>query len=108
MGEIIFWGLIRAAVVIPLVWMAGGRIAEHWYWLIGLLSVYLLVLHPAIYQYQSFVDKNKGMIEGLICSKCRHFDPSAVLCMKHDKHPSRGYIPCDGIHWEPDDEKTLD
>jgi len=43
---------------------------------------------------------NKEIIENTLCSSCKHFDESAVLCMKYDKHITKDEIPCGGIHWE--------
>jgi len=35
-----------------------------------------------------------------------HFDKSAVLCMKHDTHPTQEFLPCEGLDWEPNAFQT--
>jgi len=45
--------------------------------------------------------KNKKVIDSSLCSSCKNFDRSAVLCIKYDKHPTENYVPCDGVDWEP-------
>lgn len=101
MGEIIFWTIIRTAITIPAVWILRSYINEQLWLLIGIAAIYLIIIHPAFLSYRKFVVKSKEVMDSSLCSTCRHFDPSAVLCMKHDKHPTENYIPCEGEHWEP-------
>ena len=101
MGKIIFWGLIRVAVLIPALWIAANWIDYRFWWIITGLSIYGVIFHPAIIQYRIFREENREVLEDTICSQCRHFDASAVLCMKYDEHPTEGFIPCDGVDWEP-------
>ncbi len=101
MGEIIFWTMIRITIVIPILWVAEGYINYELWWLISIMILYGVIIHPAIIHYRLFEEKNKDIIESTLCSTCLHFDKSAVLCMKYDKHPTKEYLPCDGIDWEP-------
>jgi hypothetical protein len=101
MGDIIFWTIIRTAIVIPAVWILKSYISEQLWILIWIAAIYGIIIHPAFLSYKKFETKNKDVIDSSLCSTCKHFDPSAVLCLKHDKHPTENYIPCDGIHWEP-------
>ena len=101
MGEIVFWTLIRLAVSIPLVWILKDYLVYSIWWLVVPFVLYGVVLHPAILSYRKFEEKNKNLVDGSLCSSCRHFDKSAILCIKHDDHPSENYIPCDGLDWEP-------
>ena len=101
MGEIVFWTIIRTAVVIPIVWFLGSYIEYQFWWIISVMAIYGVIIHPAIIHYRLFEEKNKAVIESTLCSTCRHFDKSAVLCMKYDKHPSVDYLPCNGLDWEP-------
>jgi len=61
----------------------------------------VLIVHPAMVSYRWFEERNKKVIESTLCSSCKHFDQSAVLCIKYDKHPTENYVPCDGVDWEP-------
>lgn len=101
MGKIIFWGLIRVAVLIPVLWIATDWIEYRFWWIIASMSVYGVVFHPAIIQLKIFREENRTVLEDTICSQCKHFDASAVLCLKYDEHPKENYIPCDGVDWEP-------
>ena len=101
MGDIVFWTIVRLAVLIPAVWILKSHIDEQLWWLITVAALYTIVIHPAIASFRKFESKTKSISESIICSSCKHFNESAFLCMKHDKHPSEDYIPCDGIHWEP-------
>lgn len=65
------------------------------------ISLYGVIVHPALIQYRLFVEENKEIIKNTLCSSCRNFDETAVLCMKYDKHPTTKELPCDGIDWEP-------
>ncbi|MCZ6704241.1 MAG: hypothetical protein O6940_14530 [Ignavibacteria bacterium] len=101
MGDIVFWTIMRTAIIIPAVWVLRSYIDEQLWLLIGIATIYGIIIHPAILSYRKFETKNKELLESSLCSTCKHFDPSAVLCLKHDKHPTENYIPCEGEHWEP-------
>lgn len=101
MGEVIFWTIVRIAVIIPVLWWAEGYFHTQFWWTIGLLAIYGIVIQPAVVHYRLFKTKNKDIIESTLCSTCKHFDESAVLCMLHDKHPTKAFLPCEGVDWEP-------
>lgn len=101
MGDIIFWTIIRTAITLGAVWFLKYQVEDQLWWLITIAAVYGIIIHPLIIGLRKFDLKNKNLKDSIICSNCKHFDSSALLCMKHDKHPAENYIPCDGIHWEP-------
>lgn len=101
MGEVVFWTIIRAAVTIPGLWILKGQIDFQLWILISVAAIYVLIIHPAMVSYRWFERQNKKVIESTLCSSCKNFDRSAVLCIKYDKHPTENYIPCDGVEWEP-------
>ena len=101
MGDIIFWAILRTAIVIPAVWILKSHIDEQLWWIVIIAAIYGIIIHPIVLGVKRFEAKSKDILESTICSNCKHFDPSAVLCIKYDKHPTKDYIPCDGIHWEP-------
>ena len=61
----------------------------------------MFVLYPAYSEYVKFRENKVKKMEGTLCATCRHYDETAVLCMKYDKHPTPDYIPCGGNDWEP-------
>jgi hypothetical protein len=101
MGEMVFWTIIRAAVTIPGLWILKGQIDFQLWIMISVAAIYVLIFHPAMVSYRWFEQHNKKVIESTLCSSCKHFDRSAVLCIKYDKHPTENYVPCDGVDWEP-------
>lgn len=102
MGHIVFWTIIRLAVLIPVMWYLLETI-RYRYWIIWVfIAVYIFVIHPAIISYKKFAEKSKPIIDNTLCSSCKHFDKTAVLCMLYDKHVSEEEIPCGGSAWEPD------
>ena len=100
MGAIIYWTIIRTAILIPALLFLFDWLDYQFWWLIGIMAIYGVIIHPAVIQYNLFVEKNKEIINNTLCSSCKHFDSSAVLCMKHDKHPTVESLPCEGIDWE--------
>lgn len=100
MGEIVFWTIIRTALIIPVVWILNDYIDYQIWWVIAFSLIYGVVLHPAMIHYRLFEEKNKEIINNTLCSTCKHFDKSAVLCTKHDQHPTKYVLPCEGIDWE--------
>lgn len=101
MGQIVYWTILRAAILIPLLWLVFDYIDQKFWWVILIMSIYGIIIHPIVVKYRAFVEMNKEIIENSLCSNCRHFDKSAVVCMKYDKHPAIDKIPCEGIAWEP-------
>lgn len=65
------------------------------------MAFYGVIIHPALIHYRLFNERNREIIEDTLCSSCEHFDKSAILCLKHDKHPTIDFVPCDGIDWLP-------
>ena len=106
MGEIVFWTIMRTAITIPLVWLLQGYLDFKFWWVLSLFAIYGVIVHPAIIHYRLFEEKNKDIIESTLCSTCLHFDKSAVLCMKHDTHPTQEILPCEGLDWEPNAFQT--
>lgn len=101
MGQIVFWGLVRLALTIIVLWILYFHLPYGTWWVLGIVSIYAVVVHPAIIQYDMFREKNKTIIESTLCSSCRYFNETAVLCTKLDEHPTEKYLPCEGELWEP-------
>lgn len=100
MGEIIFWTLVRTVLVIPTVIFLLDIIDFRFWWILLFVSVYGIIIHPTIIQYKYFTQKNMDVIKNSLCSTCKHFDETAVICLKYDKHPTIENIPCQGKDWE--------
>ena len=101
MGRIVYWGLIRTIISILVLWISYDYFNYKYWWIIASIGFYIVVIQPIIVQYKSFNTLNKTVINDSLCSKCKHFDETAVLCMKYDKHPTEDFIPCEGADWEP-------
>ena len=101
MGEIVFWTIIRTALTIPAVWILKDYIQNPLWTIISFASIYGIIIHPAIIHYRLFNEKNKETIESTLCSTCTKFDKTAVLCILHDEHPTKDFLPCEGFDWEP-------
>ena len=106
MGAIIYWAMIRIAILIPALWFLLDWVNYKYYWLVVAIAVYAIVIHPAVVQYKIFVEQTKEVVENSLCANCIHFDKSAVVCMKYDKHPTVESIPCEGVAWEPMDNSN--
>lgn len=101
MGKIVYWGLVRTIILIVLLWLSHEHFYNQSWWIIAAVASYVFVIHPIISQYKIFIEENKNVMIDSLCSTCRHFDGTAVLCLKYDKHPTEHYIPCEGLDWEP-------
>jgi len=102
MGGIVYWGLLRTGAMIILLWLSYEYFQEKFFWIFASIAIYLVIIHPIVSQYKEFTSKNKNVINNSLCSKCKHFNDTAVLCMKYDQHPTDEFTPCDGIDWEPE------
>ena len=101
MGDIVFWAIIRIVILIPTLWLLFDWMEYKYWWMIGIMSIYGVVLHPAFIQYRLFLEKNREILHNTLCATCEHFDETAVICLKYDKHPTENYLPCEGMEWEP-------
>lgn len=101
MGEIIYKTLIRLGLSLLVLWFIKNQFDEKFFWIISLLVIYFFVFHPAYLAYKRFEDENEKILTGTLCASCKHFDGSAILCMKYDRHPTENFIPCEGSDWEP-------
>ncbi|HSP87694.1 MAG TPA: hypothetical protein VLN45_06140 [Ignavibacteriaceae bacterium] len=101
MGDIVFWTLLRFGISIPLLWIIKDYLSYSLWWVSIVLVLYGFVLYPAFRSYKRFEEKNKNILEASLCSSCNHFDKTAVLCIKYDKHPTNDFVPCEGMDWEP-------
>ncbi len=101
MGSIVYTALIRTAFAIAIIWYLNNTYETRFIWLIAAALIYLLVVQPAIFQYKKFQEEKVNKMEGTLCATCKHYDPTAVLCLKYDQHPNQDFIPCQGNDWEP-------
>jgi hypothetical protein len=109
-GSIVGWAIFRAAVFIAvslflfdyLRWSNYGL-----WWMLTFALLYPIVFHPAQVQYRLYKEETRNVVSGTLCSSCKYFEPTGVLCSKLDEHVTEDYIPCEGEQWEPksfDDE----
>ena len=103
-GSIITWALIRAAGVIVVTMV----LYEHmkWlnyslWWMVTIASSYGFVIHPMTIQYRVYKEETRNVVTNTLCAKCKHFEPTGVLCSVLDEHVTEEYIPCEGELWEP-------
>lgn len=101
MGEIVYNTLIRFILILLTLWFSKTLFDENIFWIVSILAIFFFVFHPTFLAYKKFVDDNKNVITNSLCSTCKHFNESAVLCTKYDKHPTDNFIPCEGTDWEP-------
>ncbi len=101
MGAIVFWALIRLSFTIVGLWILYYYMDYGTWWVLGIVSIYVIVIHPAFIQMDIFKEKAKPVIDSTLCSSCKYFDETAVLCTKLDEHPTENYLPCNGEEWEP-------
>lgn len=101
MGEIVYYTLIRTLITIAFLWFLKSYLDFELWIIVSLLGVYLVIIHPAINSYKKFSERSRGVVDSTLCASCKHFDESAVLCLKYDQHPTEDYIPCEGTAWEP-------
>jgi hypothetical protein len=101
MGGIVFWGIVRTAILIPALWFLSGVMEYKYWWWFGIMAIYGVIIHPAMIQYRIFLHENDELINNTLCSSCTHFDKTAVICQKYDQHPTLENLPCEGLDWEP-------
>lgn len=59
------------------------------------------VTYPAYRQFTLLSQKTQDTQQELLCTQCRHFNPSGQYCLLYDEHVRPDYIPCNGSDWDP-------
>jgi len=102
LGEIIYKTIIRSGLTLIVLWFLKNQVDErYFFFIVSALALFFFVINPAYMSYKHFLEKNQNIESGILCSSCKHFDKSAMLCIKYDKHPTENFIPCEGRDWEP-------
>jgi membrane protein YdbS with pleckstrin-like domain len=103
-GSIVSWALFRAAIVIGIALLVVEYVEwlDYATWMImTLIMIYAAVIHPMQVQYRIYTEETRNIMEGTLCSSCKYFEPTGVMCSKLDEHVSEDVIPCEGELWEP-------
>jgi len=101
-GEIIYWGLIRFAIVLVAAWVLYSVVPNYsdW-WMMFFIAVSLIVVYPAQLAWRRHQHTIRRANQNALCATCRHFAPREALCTKLDEHVMKDYTPCGGEGWEP-------
>ncbi|MCX8050616.1 MAG: hypothetical protein N3B17_01810 [Chlorobi bacterium] len=100
-GTIVFGALLRSLAVIIVgfvVWHYGGVELSI---PISLALLWGYAVYPAYRQFVVFSEVSDVIKEEILCSSCRHFNPSGQFCQLYDEHVRPDHIPCGGDDWEP-------
>ena len=62
MGLIVYWTIIRTAIVIAAMWLLKPQIDEQLWYIITVAISYGIIIHPAIAGFRKFEEKNKNVI----------------------------------------------
>jgi hypothetical protein len=100
-GSIVSGALFRAFFVILLGFFLWEWRGDQTTWFITIILLWGYVVYPAQRQYDVFNKEMDKMYEETLCGQCKHFNLTNQLCGVYDEHPTKEYIPCDGIDWEP-------
>ncbi len=106
MGSIVLWTLLRLGAVIVGAWilydvMAVNNTSYALWWAVTGLALYAVVFHPTQIQYLHYREETRTVVSGTLCSSCKYFESTGVLCSKLDEHVTEDYLPCEGQLWEP-------
>ncbi len=103
-GSIVAGGIFRAAFIVLLALLLYDYFKWVDYvlwWSVTAVSLYAFVLHPIQIQYRLFQEETREVSTATLCAKCKHFEPTGVMCSILDEHVTEDYIPCGGDRWEP-------
>ncbi|MGA2297556.1 MAG: hypothetical protein ABSG15_08425 [FCB group bacterium] len=100
-GSIVWGVILRTAIIMVITFFLIDVLELREYaWFMAFL-LWLGATYPGWRQYQKFQEKMKVFKEETLCGQCRHFDSTSQLCKLLDEHPTKDYIPCEGLSWEP-------
>jgi hypothetical protein len=102
MGSIIYWGIVRFAIVLLFSWVIVDRVDDYsGWWTMFFVALVVVVIYPAQLSYRKLTYEAERASRNSLCGNCKHFAEEAVLCTVTDEHVTRDYTPCEGLQWEP-------
>src|SRR5581483_7307881 len=80
-GAIIYWGLIRFALVLVGAWVLYNFMPNYsdW-WTLFFVAVGLVVVYPAQLAWRKHVETVRHASRNGLCATCRHFAAEETLC----------------------------
>jgi hypothetical protein len=100
-GSVVWGVLLRTAIIILLSLFIIEQFDLREYWWLSAFAIWAGAAYPGWRQYQKFQEKMKKFEEETLCGSCRYLDTSSQLCKIYDEHPTKDYVPCEGLNWEP-------
>ena len=100
-GSIIWGILLRTSILMLLTFIFISKYEYREYWWMSVFLIWLLAIYPGWRQHQIFQRKMEKFTDETLCGSCKYFDSTSQLCRTHDEHPTKSYIPCEGLDWEP-------
>jgi hypothetical protein len=101
-GEIIYWGLVRFALVLIAAWLLYSDVPNYGeWWMFFFVAVTIVVIYPAQLAFRKHTQRIQRASENALCATCRYLAPDEALCTKLDEHVRSDYTPCDGEGWDP-------
>jgi hypothetical protein len=102
MGSIIYWGLLRFAVVLVSFWFLRDVIEKYGdWWSLFFVAIGVVVLYPAQLAYMQHREKVKQVNLEVICTSCKHYNRDEALCTALDQLVTSSIVPCEAVMWEP-------
>ncbi len=102
MGAIIYWAILRFAIVLVSTWLLYSYVPNYGeWWMLFFIATGVVVIYPAQIAYRQHLRTMKRAHRNALCATCRHFIESEVLCSVTDEHVTQYYTPCEGQAWEP-------
>ena len=102
MGSIIYWGLLRFAIVLISMWILRPQVEEYGdWWGLFFVAVGVVVLYPAQLAWMRHRSRVKIINNNVLCVTCKHYDSREALCLALDEHVTSEIVPCETVMWEP-------
>jgi hypothetical protein len=101
-GAIIYWGLVRFALVLVLAWLLYSFVPNYGdWWMLFFIAVAVIVIYPAQLAWRKHISTIGQANQNALCATCRHLISREALCSVTDEHVRSDYTPCNGEAWEP-------
>jgi hypothetical protein len=101
-GAIIYWGLVRFAVVLAVSWLLYSYVPNYGeWWSLFFVAVSVVVIYPAQIAWRKHIATVRSANQNALCATCKNLALSEALCKVTDEHVRIDYTPCEGAAWEP-------
>ncbi len=100
-GSIVLYCIVATAATLLVYWYIFEFQDASESWHLAFFAAWIVAMYPTLRMYETYKKQSKKIEENALCSTCRNYEETGLLCRLYDEHVSANYTPCEGNDWQP-------